>query len=327
MNSRHIQFDEKKLRRLIHNFDKDNDFSIDYSEFINMIHPKSSSVPNAQLELKDPTEDIRIPSDSESSFIRLLTMELGMVQTLADIAEKFKVAKEFTTYEAFTSIVGDDLYITVGNLCNFLKKKGIIVNSDDAGKVMSRIDADADGKISYEEFVDIFFPFAIYQPVDRIPMCLNTISFNRTKLTQTIINPSCQEDYFNSTPQVNRCGNQLSMRTSEIMERSCSPGAGYMFGGNKGNVGESPKVFSYKSSTMRESSTVNPEKIYGSGLNFRTVKTKSMSPDKTIKENVYMTPNKVSNVDNPDLIKSAPVNCPCGCGCHCHFTVHCCCCH
>ena len=102
-------------------------------------------------------KDNKLENNVENAFKKLLIKELNLVKTLISIADELKYSKEFTTYEAYISIVKDQKYITQENLGNYLRENNVELDSIDPIILMFRIDADNDGKISYEEFQEIFF--------------------------------------------------------------------------------------------------------------------------------------------------------------------------
>ena len=158
LNEKFVSFEEQSLRRFIHNFDKDGDFSINYEEFLNMILPKKNvSLKNQVLSRREfKNNEILI---NENIFLTFITKELELVKILSEIAEQLKYAKNFTTYESFLAVSNDEKYLTKENLKYFLMKNGVNVSDIESEILLFRIDQDNDGKISYEEFQDIFFPY------------------------------------------------------------------------------------------------------------------------------------------------------------------------
>ena len=155
LSSENINFDEAKLRKLIHNFDKDGDFSLNLKEFSYLIQSKKKKIKNEfysnyQNEL---SEEIK------NDFKNILEREMELIQELNDIAKKIINSEIFSTYEAFTLIVGIDKYITKKNFGKFLNENYCDINDEEVEQIMFRIDADNDDKISYEEFKEIFIPF------------------------------------------------------------------------------------------------------------------------------------------------------------------------
>ena len=150
-----ISFSEKNLRKLIHNFDKNNDFSINYDEFLGIIYPKKNKpVSNAH------SEEDGLEIGAKKLFCELICAELNFVEKCFELAENVRNKKEFTAYEAFKEIVGDEKYININNLKNFFNNKEVKLNDDEINQLMFRIDKDNDGLISYEDFKDIFSPLS-----------------------------------------------------------------------------------------------------------------------------------------------------------------------
>ena len=146
-----INYEEECLRRMIHHYDKDEDFAINYNEFTKLIFPDNYQ--ETESNNKEKPEYL-IPL-----LIKLIQVELKMNKELAIIADKLKNSKFFTTYEAFIAITGKEKYITEKNLKQFLFNNNISVDNIDFNKLMYRLDCDIDGQISYNEFIQIFFPY------------------------------------------------------------------------------------------------------------------------------------------------------------------------
>ena len=158
LKNNNIPYEEYCLRRFIHNFDKDNDFSIDYNEFLGIVLSKRNSSLSNNVMYRE-NKDNKLENIVENSFNKLLIKELNLVKNLISIADELKYSKEFTTYEAYISIVKDQKYITQENLANYLRENNFELDNIDPIILMFRIDADNDGQISYEEFQEIFFPY------------------------------------------------------------------------------------------------------------------------------------------------------------------------
>ena len=176
--SENANFDEKKLRKLIHNFDKDNDFSLNLHEFTALIQSKRNK------EKKEFLSNYKtdVPDEIKTDLRDLLEKEMELIAELNEIAKEIKNSEIFSTYEAFTVIVGLDKYITKKNLGKFLSDNFIEASEDDVNNIMFRIDADNDDKISYEEFKEIFYPIC------------DDLSFNKNK---EVINKNNNFNYNN----------------------------------------------------------------------------------------------------------------------------------
>ena len=160
LNEMKIPFEEKYLRKFIHNFDKDNDFYLNFQEFLGLILPKKNiDLKNKVLINKNNlyTSD-RISKTTKNIFGKLLCEELELVKNCIKTAQFCRGSKGFTFYESFIEIAGNERYITENHLYKFLQKNNIDINSNDIHQLMFRVDADDDGKISFNEFEEIFFP-------------------------------------------------------------------------------------------------------------------------------------------------------------------------
>ena len=154
-----VSFSEENLRKLIHNYDRDRDFAININEFLNITVPrKSQELRSVVLERKNYDKD-SISREVEHILLKLIQKELQIVEDLANLAEELKNSKDFTTYEAFISVdLHQSKYITYHSLENFLKKNGYNLNQGEVDDILFRLDNDGDGRVSYEEFQEIFFP-------------------------------------------------------------------------------------------------------------------------------------------------------------------------
>ena len=204
-----INYDENNLRKFIHNYDKDNDFCINYEEFKGIVLPLTDESYKQKQEEKDQQEkeNKKEPNENENNieinnkennnnedkkkeedintnvnnnvdnqkdekkqenekidqnilsiFGEILKEEMDLAGKNKENAKNIMNSKSFTFYEGFIEIADEDKYITEENLFNFLKKNGDELNEKDIKGLMHRIDSDNDGKISYAEFHDIFYP-------------------------------------------------------------------------------------------------------------------------------------------------------------------------
>jgi Ca2+-binding EF-hand superfamily protein len=162
LKENNIIFSEKNLRKLIHNFDKDNDFSLNYKEFLGIITPKKKDLKNIDTLPQDKVDSIpennSISNEIKKIFGELISEELNLVEKCHELSQNIRNSKEFTTYEAFKEIVGEEKYINAENLKIYLKNKNIEITDVEINQLMFRIDSDNDGMISYEEFKNIFLP-------------------------------------------------------------------------------------------------------------------------------------------------------------------------
>lgn len=217
LNAKFVKYQEKFLRRFIHNFDKDNDFAINYDEFLRIVIPrKNNSVKDECISRKNNDND-KIDNECENLFLDIIKCELDLVQALANIANELKNSKDFTTYEAFISIVKDAKYITEENLGNFLNDKNIQLKKNEIRDLMSRIDSDADGKISYDEFQEIFFPYKEhYTSIDLTTQNTTTTTTLYKSKQKTNLNKSV--DFDNTLYK--KSSRDISDKTKRIISQS-----------------------------------------------------------------------------------------------------------
>ena len=160
LNEMKIPFEEKYVRKFIHNFDKDNDFCLNFQEFLGLILPKKNIDLKNQILLninKNYISDI-ISENSKNIFGKLLCEELELVKNCIKTAKFCRGTKGFTCYLGFIEIAGNNKYITENLLFDFLTKNNIDISNNDMHQLMFRVDADDDGRISFNEFEEIFFP-------------------------------------------------------------------------------------------------------------------------------------------------------------------------
>lgn len=153
LSSENVSFDEIKLRKLIHNFDKDGDFSLNLKEFTYLIQSKRKKIKNEYF----PNLKFELNQEIKNDLKTILEKEMDLIKELNDIAKEIINSENFSTYEAFTLIVEKEKYITKKNFGKFLNDNYMEISDEDVEQIMFRIDADNDDKISYEEFKEIFF--------------------------------------------------------------------------------------------------------------------------------------------------------------------------
>ena len=153
-----IIFKEENLRRFIHNFDKDNDFCLDYNEFIGIILPRKNKLLQKNfITLFQYNNNYEINNNIKKIFCDLLIEEMKLIEGCNKIIKEIQEYSGFTPYEAFLDIVnGDGIYINENNLAQFLMENNIEINEEDSHQLIFRLDKDNDGKISYEEFQNMF---------------------------------------------------------------------------------------------------------------------------------------------------------------------------
>ena len=160
LNGFSFDFNEQHLRKFIHNYDKDNDFSLNFVEFLTIILPvKNLDIQkNVLSKINQTFCKPNITDEINNIFIELICEELKLIQNSIITAKICRESKGFTSYESFIEIAGNEKYITRKNLYNFLIRNGITISESDVRQLIFRIDSDNDGNISFREFEEIFAP-------------------------------------------------------------------------------------------------------------------------------------------------------------------------
>ena len=160
-NENNVQYDEKYLRRFIRNFDKDNDFSLNFDEFKSFLLISNDQVNNEKSEVNNENNEKKeISNEIKNIFAQILSEEINLIKDSNEIAQKIRDSQYFTTYESFIEIAGNEKYITEDSLYSFLFGNNVNINTDEVRQLMYRLDSDKDGKISFGEYQEIFFPLS-----------------------------------------------------------------------------------------------------------------------------------------------------------------------
>ena len=102
-------------------------------------------------------------NEIKKNFINLIKSELNLIKEKNELLNNIKKIREFSTYEAFYKISNDKKYIDYDCLQLFLGEQ---YNKNEIKELLYRIDMNDDGKINYDEFQDLFFPFQEHLHLD-----------------------------------------------------------------------------------------------------------------------------------------------------------------
>lgn len=151
------QYDDEMLRKLVHLYDKNNDFALDYHEYSKLFEVSSEIADSYSM----PDGEIQINEETYNLVISLILTELDLLKSASSLSNEIKKSSDFTTYEAFIAIdTNAKRYFDASDIANYMQSFGYSsLNSD---KVLWRLDKDGDNKISYEEFQEIFAPCLSY---------------------------------------------------------------------------------------------------------------------------------------------------------------------
>ena len=176
LQENNIDYKEENLRKFIHNFDKDNDFCLNYNEYIGIIFPRKDKLLQknfiTSIQYKNKIE---ISQNIIKIFCNILIEEMKLIDGCNKIVKEIQDYSGFTPYEAFLDITnGEEIYINEKNLSNFLKRNNIEINKEDSHQLLFRLDRDNDGRISYEEFQNMLFLLKDYKDKDKNNSYINT---------------------------------------------------------------------------------------------------------------------------------------------------------
>ena len=186
-DKKNISYSDLSLRKFIHHFDKDSDFNINYNEFNYILTPKKN------VHLKEKINNTNYDFDTNSNideienlFDNIIQKEMELIKELFEILNELKLNENFTIYEMFLCVLNqldennnynnnnnninnnNNKYIYDKDIKNFLEKYGVVIGIEDAQNIIYRMDNNNDGKISYEEFREIFFPYRLNYPFNLV---------------------------------------------------------------------------------------------------------------------------------------------------------------
>ena len=274
LNKQFLPFEEQCLRRFIHNFSKDENFKINYRDFLGIILPKTNLSITNSIKNKNYSYDNQENKNDyiiENSFKKLIQLELNLVKALSQITEQLKNSKDFMIYEAFIAIVKFDKYITSDNLNEFLNECNININDNDSQNIMFRLDLDGDGKISYEEFVSIFYPYKdnySLSDIQNTKVKKNTYTINdlnKNNLNQPYSNIS------NSNIQNSQIQNNLSPNYDDEIILNNSKGPTYLNNYNISSNTFQPNNLLKSNNMIYSKNFKSPNNMYSNTFNsFKT---------------------------------------------------------
>ena len=162
LNYKEIYTNECEISLLIFFYDQDNDGSLSYPEFLNLIQSEKSIIKtNRNSNIKE------LPYNIEYSLGTLLEKEIELSRKLIPLLEELRNRNDFNIHNIFHLIKGYSS-ITPQNLRDFLLKNKANFIQDDVKAIMKRLDINHDGRIDLCEFHS-FFGF---------PSCVNCCSIN-----------------------------------------------------------------------------------------------------------------------------------------------------
>ena len=286
LNYKEIYANECEISLLIFFYDQDNDGSLSYPEFLNLIQSEKSIIKtNRNSNIKE------LPYNIEYSLGNLLEKEIELSRQLIPLLEELRNRNDFNIHNIFHLIKGYSS-ITPQNLRDFLLKNKADFIQDDVKAIMKRLDINHDGRIDLCEFHS-FFGF---------PSCVNCCSLNPCSKCGCCC---CQECYCD--PCYSRCNltkksvssknifigkipsNDLTKKTEDILN-------------NTGLFNNSNNSTFYKSNILSDRYNNND---FMTPLNKKNINQNLSSsnyiPNYKFKEN-YIKPNYNQNIQKDNFI-------------------------
>ena len=152
LSSHSIEFEEKYIRLFIRFYDKNNDFVLNFDEFKAIISDYGN------YKDKNDNNNQELGENIISIFCDILVQEIELCKRCDENIKKCLDSRHFTIYEGFVEIAEEEEYITEENFAKYLDEYGIKLDEKIIKKMIYRLDSDNDGKISFVEFNNIFFP-------------------------------------------------------------------------------------------------------------------------------------------------------------------------
>lgn len=148
---------EFEVSQLIKQYDSDSDLRLTIGDFNQLVLP-SARPTLRELALSRPSYP-RVSVDVEYLFTRLLEKEILYQRTIEDFKRSLSARYDFNLLDAFKLIDRPSTaFITVDKLYSFLRRNGISVFEEDMDAILRRLDTDADGRLSYSEFIEAVLP-------------------------------------------------------------------------------------------------------------------------------------------------------------------------
>jgi len=153
---------ERDIQALFKVYDSNRDSRLNYSEFLNMVLPKTSPALRqlaTQRESYYVSRYETLPYEVEWALTRVVDKEINYNRKIELLKEDLSLRYDFTLLDAFRLIDEDRCgLIDLDSIYLFFKRNHIIASESDILALLRRADQDGDGKLTYSEFVDCVSP-------------------------------------------------------------------------------------------------------------------------------------------------------------------------
>ena len=286
---------EKDIHNLYKVFDLNQDGRITYTEFLNIVLPKTSPSLRQLATSRQSYYVARyetLPYEVEWALARVFDKEINYFRKVELLKEDLALRYDFNNHNAFRLIDEDrNGFIDLDAIYLFLKRNQIPVTDGDIQALLNRTDRDGDGTLSYSEFVDAITPLhslplasGIRSPVkERSSYRAATPSRHTSRLAQSGIFHSAQKkltnyDYYEYLSNSNR--------KSRSLARSM------VLGDSRSRYSASPSRLRTSQSPVRNSITKRLQEMELRDL--ETSKSRYLTPSKRRDYEIYSSPSRRS---------------------------------
>lgn len=153
---------ERDIQALFKVYDTNRDSRLNYSEFLNLVLPKTSPALRqlaTQRESYYVSRYETLPYEVEWALTRVVDKEINYNRKIELLKEDLSLRYDFNTLDAFRLVDEDRCgLIDLDAIYLFFKRNHIIASESDILALLRRADTDGDGKLTYSEFVDAISP-------------------------------------------------------------------------------------------------------------------------------------------------------------------------
>ena len=206
-----ISYTDQSLRKLIHFFDKHNNFYLIFEDFSKIFSP---------FKYNDNYNNYFLNNEKEL-IMKIFNGYLDLIEQINEMIIDIRKTSNFTTYEAFMGITKGNKYLDEEFLNHFLEHK---YNSEEVKNIIYLIDKNNDKLISYEEFQDFLIPLLQYnddllnnENYDEINIESNDIvNFEKKDKSGTIK----KEENFNKNNNYKNSNNKIDENNFDNLEQN-----------------------------------------------------------------------------------------------------------
>ena len=322
LNEQNVNYNPLYLRIFLKNFDKNSDFQLNFKEFMEIVLVRGDKYKKQSIIINSETKEPYIDEEIISIFKDIVLEELNLIEKICDNAIKCRSAKRFITYEAYYHIAGDERYLTNSHLYHFFKTYNIAYNLNECDNIMYRIDQDWDGKISYDEWVDIFFPAILESSSNVKDYNVSICTYKDIKTVKDLLSKKEEDEDFEPPKKPFSPKKDNITRTKNITTNKYSFNNKFSYQ----SIQNSQKI-NTKLNNIQEERKNEENDDYDPELNYKySYKINSNNNDISNLKTTVNTYNYTRKVNTTSKIGNTDINCCflhdgiCGCYNCCHLT-------